>query len=587
MEVAGKQGFRLAANNNESNDKESKMSDISRRSVLAVLTLLLTTALGAAETPVCGQPQSKYGDAGVEVRFIPAPLEHVRASVLRALPTLSARPTKEANGLIEAKIDSSLSGNAALADVRSTGVFTKGRFYIGTAPGKQAGVDGVILRIDSSGIGAYSTLMADEVVCLASLLSPVDPSSNPRGPTSVSPADKRAVSLPANTSFKVALRNFLYSKELQSNTADRKIGSGEPILEVIEDVLVDGVPVFRKGALVKARLTDVTAAGRAQRSGTLQLALMNATAVDGQEIAVTGGSQKEKGQYSAQAQTLRANQERSAYMTGGGAAGLMYSLLSKGYEAVIPAGTTFEAQVTQPATIEAATEPAKPAATSLTEIATSQQTGAVQGTSPSSPNLSGLWFWSRWGHLKLMQAAGDREVFGRAEGYDIDGVVNGTSAVLHYTFEGEVYYTVELDLKGDGNTISGQYWSGEVRTSSKSKPMEMSKVLDASLPATTEKPGVNVSGVWQSNDWGKIELTQPASQTEITGKARGYDLVGIVSGTRVFLRFLSAGVLSQSHALDYTAELIAAGDDTLSGRYASGELLGNSKTKPMELTRQK
>jgi hypothetical protein len=186
-----------------------------------------------------------------------------------------------------------------------------------------------------------------------------------------------------------------------------------------------------------------------------------------------------------------------------------------------------------------------------------------------------------------LQAAGERKLFGRAEGYDVDGIINDADVVLHYIYAGEVYYTIELDLTGDANTLSGKYSSGEMKAGSKTKSMVISRVLYASRTAVTDTSGLNVSGVWHSHDWGKIQLTQAAGQQEITGRIRGYDLIGFVSEKRVILFFLSAGAMSRSHALDYTAELTLTGDGTLSGRYSSGEMLANSKTKPIEMTLEK
>ena len=247
--------------------------------IAALLAGLLASGLGGAEPRGCGRPRARGGDSTVEIRFIPAPMEQVKANLLRAFPTLALRLTKEKGGLIEAKMDSSLAGSASSVEAQAT----RGTIYIELAPGKQGGASGVVLRIDTSVIGNYATALADEVDCLVGLLSPVDPSSNPRGLTSLSPpASAREVSVPAKTVFKVALRDYLYTKDLAANA------SAGPVLEVVEDVAVDGVTVFRKGALAKGKLTEAAAAKSAAHGGSLQLALESATAVDGQEIAVEG-----------------------------------------------------------------------------------------------------------------------------------------------------------------------------------------------------------------------------------------------------------------------------------------------------------
>jgi hypothetical protein len=180
-----------------------------------------------------------------------------------------------------------------------------------------------------------------------------------------------------------------------------------------------------------------------------------------------------------------------------------------------------------------------------------------------------------------LQAAGEPEVIGRAEGYDVDGVVGETSTVLHFRSAGAVDFTAEIASTGDGNTLSGQYVYGEMHAGSKTKPMELTRVLNASPPAEGDKPGLNVSGAWSSHDWGKIQLDQSASQAEFVGKARGYDIDGFVTGTRVIMRFMTRG------KLEYSVELTPKGDDALSGQYVYGEMLGSSKTKPIELTKLK
>ena len=90
-----------------------------------------------------------------------------------------------------------------------------------------------------------------------------------------------------------------------------------------------------------------------------------------------------------------------------------------------------------------------------------------------------------------------------------------------------------------------------------------------------------MDGTWYTHDWGTIKLTQAAGQQEVTGKTRGWDIGGFVSGKRVVLYFKSSGIVY------YSAELTPKGDDALSGPYATGQLSGSPKTKEIELTRRK
>jgi hypothetical protein len=78
-----------------------------------------------------------------------------------------------------------------------------------------------------------------------------------------------------------------------------------------------------------------------------------------------------------------------------------------------------------------------------------------------------------------------------------------------------------------------------------------------------------------------MKLVQAAGQQDVTGKSRGWDIDGFVSGTHLILYFSTRGIVS------YSAELTAKGDDTIEGQYAPGQVSGNPKTKPMEMRRQK
>jgi hypothetical protein len=239
---------------------------------------------------------------------------------------------------------------------------------------------------------------------------------------------------------------------------------------------------------------------------------------------------------------------------------------------LVPAGTTFDVKVAVPVRVKVKPEPAKPAG--------SQVVAAQSGPSPGL-NIKGTWQAPHWGELRFLQAPGDREVIGKGGGYDIDAVVEETRVILHFTSEGALQYSAELTPKGDGNILSGQYASGQMRANSKLKPIEMRRVLNVATDKSEPPPALNVDGAWYSPEWGKIQLTQAAGQREVIGKRGRHDIDGYVSGTRVVLHFTSAGNLA------YSAELTAKGDGALAGRYSSGPMLGDSKTWAIEMTRQK
>jgi hypothetical protein len=64
--------------------------------------------------------------------------------------------------------------------------------------------------------------------------------------------------------------------------------------EVAADVTIDGVAVIREGALAVGRLTESKAAGSSGHSAVLTFAIEQATATDGQSVAVTGTIEKQR-----------------------------------------------------------------------------------------------------------------------------------------------------------------------------------------------------------------------------------------------------------------------------------------------------
>ena len=533
------------------------------KSVFAAVALWLAAVPGGAQMPPCGQPQLQADDAALEMRFIRAPVAHVRASVLRAIPVMGANLNKEKDGVIEAKVDMALAGRSSSVQMPSSGTFT-----IEVTPVKLGGAAGSLLRVEfvrgwvgaAGSTGKYATPLADEVECLVSLLSPVDPSSNPRGQTPAPPpAGAREVSVPAQTTLKIALRNYLFSRDVE------KDASLAPSLEIVEDVAVDGVTVFRKGALAKGKLTGFTTSGIAQHGATLQFTIESATAVDGQEIALDAKSMKEHGGIS---RALATNSQVFG--------GLLPMLFMKGQEALVPAGKTYEVLVAQPVTVKGELAPEKAPASSQTGPATSQAAGGVL-------NLDGTWNAHNWGELKLIQAPGERELFGVGGGYVLDGVASDTGVVLRFLSKGSLEYTAELTSKGDG-ILSGRYVYGEMRPDAKTKTIEMHKFLSLSPRAVDKSappPGLSLDGAWKVPHWGDAKLIQAAGERRVTGKIGRYQVDGFVSGTRVVLHFLTRGFVS------YSAILTPKGDDSLSGEYASGQISTDTKTSPIEMSRQK
>jgi len=92
-----------------------------------------------------------------------------------------------------------------------------------------------------------------------------------------------------------------------------------------------------------------------------------------------------------------------------------------------------------------------------------------------------------------------------------------------------------------------------------------------------EAASVNVNGSWHSKEWGTVNLIQQKDSRDVTGTGDGWDIVGVVSGNKVYLLFAD-----KKGNLNYTATLTAEGDNKIEGTYAR---YGSGKTRPMLLTK--
>jgi len=310
------------------------------------LAVTLVTACILAQTAPCGRTVLRTGGDSAEDRFVAAPFEHVKSSVVRALPAVAARLTKDEGSHIEAKIDTDLARAQKETPFGSEGmkIRSSGTFKIDLAPATQDGVSGTRLAIRFSkgmqgrlGSGKYATPLADETACLVTLLSPVDPSTNPRGTEPASAqSNPRPVNLKANTPVKVALRNYLYTKEVPKDTQTLEV-----TLEAVEDVRVDGVVVIRRGALAKGRVSSLAKSKSFGRRAAFRFVVESATAVDGQDVALDSEAVERKGTSSA------------AVAVGIAIAGLSAGLF-KGDEALVRAGTLWDIPTAKDIVIEAA-----------------------------------------------------------------------------------------------------------------------------------------------------------------------------------------------------------------------------------------
>jgi len=99
------------------------------------------------------------------------------------------------------------------------------------------------------------------------------------------------------------------------------------------------------------------------------------------------------------------------------------------------------------------------------------------------------------------------------------------------------------------------------------------------LTQNTAPAEVNVNGIWQSPEWGEINLIQAQGSNEVTGDGDGWKIDGLVSGKKVFLLFSDKG------RVNYSAVLTAESDSRLVGGYARALIEEKTKTKNMLLTK--
>jgi hypothetical protein len=97
------------------------------------------------------------------------------------------------------------------------------------------------------------------------------------------------------------------------------------------------------------------------------------------------------------------------------------------------------------------------------------------------------------------------------------------------------------------------------------------------LDANTDRPAMNVTGIWDGGDWGLVSLNQHQGGRRIIGTADSWDVTGIVSGKTVYL------LIWKKDTIAFSAKLTIEGTSQLTGVYAKGILASTSKSIPMQL----
>jgi hypothetical protein len=192
-----------------------------------------------------------------------------------------------------------------------------------------------------------ATPLIDEIDCLSRLLSRADPLASPRGPGPTdAPTDERTLTLAEGTPLKVILRDPWFSKDIAKAASPVQL-----VFEVAADVNVEDATVVRKGALGVGRFTQVKAATGFGKGATMGFVIDHVTAVDGQSVSVVGATEGGKGG------GVNAGAGSSFFVNygaAGGVAGVLGAMWTKGYDALLRAGTTFDVEVSGTQTIRVA-----------------------------------------------------------------------------------------------------------------------------------------------------------------------------------------------------------------------------------------
>jgi hypothetical protein len=92
------------------------------------------------------------------------------------------------------------------------------------------------------------------------------------------------------------------------------------------------------------------------------------------------------------------------------------------------------------------------------------------------------------------------------------------------------------------------------------------------LDTKTAEPEINVSGAWNSPEWGAAEFKQEGRS--VTGVLGDYHVNGVVSGSSLYL------VMYSGDSVHYTADLKAANKDSFNGLYSKYTIIDEVIKEP-------
>ncbi len=300
-----------------------------------------------AQTPPCGVAVVLSSDGPkLDERFLAASPEVVKQDFLKALPSLGYVVRKDEGFHVEAiqeiqRVHGLRETSADTGSKSIDGGIISGPVSADIKESTQDGTTGSQLSVEfKTGLlghkGSNAGPLAAETACLVKLFGANDPVKDPRGNPQEKAATQRGVTLPAGTPVKVLLFAPMYSKDYKKNNAAKPIQ-----FMVAEDVVVDGAPVIRRGALATGHLTDFKSSGAYGRHATLAFTFDTATAVDGQQVPVAGADQEVAGGKSSERLKQTADVEWAL------------GWMIKGADVLIRAGTGYDLQVSTASVIQA------------------------------------------------------------------------------------------------------------------------------------------------------------------------------------------------------------------------------------------
>ncbi len=93
---------------------------------------------------------------------------------------------------------------------------------------------------------------------------------------------------------------------------------------------------------------------------------------------------------------------------------------------------------------------------------------------PPAMNVDGAWRGGKWNKIVLAQAEHGGALHGKADGWDVQGVVSGNHVYLLFSSYGDVAYSAVLTAAG-GNELKGSYVRGLMKEEGQGKPMDMTR----------------------------------------------------------------------------------------------------------------